>query len=233
MVVTHFSGSDGRVRELHTQRVERLPHGTNRRLAGTEEVIPANLVLLAIGFSGPVRDRLLDDLQLQFDASGAIAADDAFRTSSEGVYVAGDAHRGCIAHRLGDRGGSEGRRRDRRGALCRDCHTNATRKRRLTGLQHTWVTYLLAGDSVAPRPRAIRRAACAGSSRKSPRSARSHGRQVAIHRAAAAPSDLHNSGTAPLPPLQPYMTFLQWVQDTYRVLHTDWNTAIYPIISYD
>jgi glutamate synthase (NADPH) small chain len=95
VVVSHFSGADGRVRELHTQRVERLPDGTNRRLAGTEEVIPADLVLLAIGFSGPVRDRLLDDLQLEFDASGAIAADDAFRTSSEGVYVAGDAHRGA------------------------------------------------------------------------------------------------------------------------------------------
>jgi glutamate synthase (NADPH/NADH) small chain len=95
VVVTHFSGEHGQVQKLHTQRVERAPNGSNERVAGTEREIEADLVLLAIGFSGPVRDALLDNLGVGYDAGGAVASDDRFATDVEDIYVAGDARRGA------------------------------------------------------------------------------------------------------------------------------------------
>jgi glutamate synthase (NADPH/NADH) small chain len=55
----------------------------------------AELVLLAIGFEGPVRDHLLTELGVKFDRRGAIARDEHFRTSVPGVFAAGDATRGA------------------------------------------------------------------------------------------------------------------------------------------
>ena len=95
VVITGFSGRDGRVERLHTIDVERLPDGRVRHLPGTEREIEADLVLLSIGFEGPVRDRLLDDLELQFGSDGAILSDGEYRTSAPGVFVAGDAKRGA------------------------------------------------------------------------------------------------------------------------------------------
>jgi len=57
--------------------------------------LAAELVLLAIGFEGPVRDRLLTELGVEFDGRGAIARDEHFRTSVPGVFAAGDATRGA------------------------------------------------------------------------------------------------------------------------------------------
>jgi glutamate synthase (NADPH/NADH) small chain len=55
-----------------------------------------DLVLLAIGFTGPVRDQLHEDLKLEYGAKGGIVCDDYFRTSDiPGVFVAGDAKRGA------------------------------------------------------------------------------------------------------------------------------------------
>jgi glutamate synthase (NADPH/NADH) small chain len=55
----------------------------------------ADLVLLAMGFTGPVKNRLLGDLGVGFDQRGCIATDAAHRTSVPGVFAAGDAHRGA------------------------------------------------------------------------------------------------------------------------------------------
>ena len=55
----------------------------------------ADLVLLAIGFSGPVLDGLVTELSPEMTAGGAIACDDHFETSVPGVYVTGDAMRGA------------------------------------------------------------------------------------------------------------------------------------------
>ena len=57
--------------------------------------MPAELVLLAIGFDGPVRDRLLTELGVEFDGRGAIARDEHFQTTVPGVFAAGDATRGA------------------------------------------------------------------------------------------------------------------------------------------
>ena len=62
---------------------------------GTERVIPADLVLLALGFTGPEPDsRLTDQLALRLDHRGGFARDTGFGAGLDGVFVAGDAGRG-------------------------------------------------------------------------------------------------------------------------------------------
>ncbi len=61
---------------------------------GTEREIPAQLVLLAMGFTGPERGPLLDQLGVTLTARGTVARDETFATDVPGVFVAGDAGRG-------------------------------------------------------------------------------------------------------------------------------------------
>jgi glutamate synthase (NADPH) small chain len=94
-----FSGSDGRVQRIHALRLERQVLADGRsdyaRVPGSDFEIEADLVLLAMGFTGPVKSTLLTDLGVTFDARGAIATDAAHRTSVPGVFAAGDARRGA------------------------------------------------------------------------------------------------------------------------------------------
>ncbi|GAA4817028.1 glutamate synthase subunit beta [Streptomyces ziwulingensis] len=87
-----FTGdADGRVRELHLTGVD----AGRRPLPGTERILPADLVLLALGFSGPDReDGLVDQLGLELEPRGTIARDARFATNVPGVFAAGDAARG-------------------------------------------------------------------------------------------------------------------------------------------
>ena len=62
--------------------------------AGTEREIPADLVLLALGFTGPESDDLRGQLELPFDERGNVVRDGQYQTSVPGVFVAGDAGRG-------------------------------------------------------------------------------------------------------------------------------------------
>jgi glutamate synthase (NADPH/NADH) small chain len=63
-------------------------------VAGTEREIPAQLVLLAMGFTGPRREGLLEQLEVDLDERGNVARDASYATSVDGVFVAGDAGRG-------------------------------------------------------------------------------------------------------------------------------------------
>ncbi|MET9693867.1 glutamate synthase subunit beta [Streptomyces sp. NPDC006514] len=86
----------GRVRALHLTAVEPVARSP---LAGTEDVIPAGLVLLALGFSGPERaGGLREQLGLELDERGNFARDAGFAAGGgrrvPGVFVAGDAGRG-------------------------------------------------------------------------------------------------------------------------------------------
>ncbi|MFI1966696.1 glutamate synthase subunit beta [Streptomyces pathocidini] len=86
----------GNVRSLRLAEVE--PADRRRHRPGTERVIPAELVLLALGFSGPERDGggggLIGQLGLSLDGRGNLARDAGFTTAADGVFVAGDAGRG-------------------------------------------------------------------------------------------------------------------------------------------
>ena len=97
---------DGGVRALSVVEVD----ASFQPVAGTEREIPAQLVLLAMGFTGPERPGLVEQLGVDLDERGDIARDASYATSVEGVFVAGDAGRGSVADRVGDRRGSRHRR---------------------------------------------------------------------------------------------------------------------------
>jgi glutamate synthase (NADPH/NADH) small chain len=63
-------------------------------IEGTEHELPAELVLLAMGFVGPERDGLVDQLGVELDERGNIVRDASYASSVDGVFVAGDAGRG-------------------------------------------------------------------------------------------------------------------------------------------
>ncbi|HEX7187857.1 MAG TPA: glutamate synthase subunit beta [Actinomycetes bacterium] len=83
----------GWVRSLELVEVE-MQDGRFEPVEGTTREIRADLVLLAMGFTGPQRPGLVDELGVELDARGNIARDGAFMTSVPGVFVAGDAGRG-------------------------------------------------------------------------------------------------------------------------------------------
>jgi glutamate synthase (NADPH/NADH) small chain len=93
VLTTHFSGDeDGHVRKLHCVRVG--PKPALERMPDSEFYLDADLVLVAIGFSGPVRRGLLEQLPLELDGRGNVQTDGKFMTSAPGVFSAGDARRG-------------------------------------------------------------------------------------------------------------------------------------------
>jgi glutamate synthase (NADPH/NADH) small chain len=81
---------DGRVRALRLVEVD----ASFQPVAGTEREVPAQLVLLAMGFTGPERTGLVEQLGAELDERGTIARDASYATSVEGVFAAGDAGRG-------------------------------------------------------------------------------------------------------------------------------------------
>ncbi|HUS63286.1 MAG TPA: glutamate synthase subunit beta [Kofleriaceae bacterium] len=91
-------GEDGRVTALEAARVDLVAGPDGRKTlaprAGEPTVIPADLVLLAMGFTGPEVGGMAAELELALDARGNIAAGADYATSAPGVYAAGDARRG-------------------------------------------------------------------------------------------------------------------------------------------
>ncbi len=63
-------------------------------ISGTERILPADAVLLALGFTGPEKSELLTQLEIEFDERGNILRDSSYKTSAESVFVCGDAGRG-------------------------------------------------------------------------------------------------------------------------------------------
>jgi glutamate synthase (NADPH/NADH) small chain len=88
-----FTGDEqGRVTELHAVRV--APPPKFEAMPGTEFTMRADLVLLAMGFTGPVKQGLLEQLGVALDARGNVAADANYMSSVPGVFAAGDMRRG-------------------------------------------------------------------------------------------------------------------------------------------
>ena len=95
---TKFVGdAAGNLKEIHTVRVEWVKDNGRmlpKNVPGSEEVFPAQLVLLALGFSGP-ENQLLDQLGVEKDGrTNAKTAAGKYATSVEGVFAAGDMRRG-------------------------------------------------------------------------------------------------------------------------------------------
>ena len=96
---TAFSGKAGRVQRLHAIRVEMraLADGPPQvlPLPGTQFELKTDLVLLAMGFTGPLQNRLLRDLGVKLDRRGLVATDASHRTNVPGVFAGGDVRRGA------------------------------------------------------------------------------------------------------------------------------------------
>ncbi len=89
-----FIGDEaGQVQSLELVDVE-LVEGRFTPIEGTAREIPAQLVLLAMGFTGPEPDGLLAQLGVEIDGRGNISRDASFMSTVPGVFVAGDAGRG-------------------------------------------------------------------------------------------------------------------------------------------
>jgi glutamate synthase (NADPH/NADH) small chain len=81
---TRFTGDkSGNVKQLHLKKLD----------TGDEIVLDADLVLLAMGFTGPVRSGLIEETGVKLDARGNIETSD-YATSVPGIFAAGDARRG-------------------------------------------------------------------------------------------------------------------------------------------
>jgi glutamate synthase (NADPH/NADH) small chain len=91
LATTSFSG-EGHVSKLHAVRVG--PPPKFEPIPGSEFTLDADLVLLAMGFTGPVKSGLIEQLGVNLDARGNVATDSNYMSSSPGVFAAGDLRRG-------------------------------------------------------------------------------------------------------------------------------------------
>ncbi|MDT8386670.1 MAG: glutamate synthase subunit beta [Thiogranum sp.] len=97
-----LTGHDGKVEKIHCARVEweKDPQGrwNMQEIPGSEFELDADLVLLAMGFVHPVQEGLLNDLGVSYDTRGNVQSDtegrEAYKTSVDKVFAAGDMRRG-------------------------------------------------------------------------------------------------------------------------------------------
>jgi glutamate synthase (NADPH/NADH) small chain len=93
VATARFTGDEnGNVKQLHALRVG--PPPKFEAMPGTEFAIDADLVLIAMGFLGPVKNGLLETLGVKLDARSNVEADANYMTSIPGVFAAGDLRRG-------------------------------------------------------------------------------------------------------------------------------------------
>jgi glutamate synthase (NADPH/NADH) small chain len=85
--------SVGNVKALVLVETE-FVNGKFTSVPGTEKEIPADFVVLAMGFTGPEKSPLLTQLEVELDERGNIKRNQQYETNSEGVFVCGDAGRG-------------------------------------------------------------------------------------------------------------------------------------------
>ena len=93
VATTRFSGdAQGNVKQLHVARVGPPPQF--EIIPGTEFTIDADLVLLAMGFLGPMKNGMIEQLGVKLDARGNVETDANYMTSVPGIFSAGDMRRG-------------------------------------------------------------------------------------------------------------------------------------------
>jgi glutamate synthase (NADPH/NADH) small chain len=91
-----FIGENGKVKKLLAVKVQKDENGNPfAEVPGSEFELDVDLVLLAMGFTGPVKKGIVADLGLELDQRGNVIANEEYETSVPGVYVAGDTKRGA------------------------------------------------------------------------------------------------------------------------------------------
>ena len=93
VATARFTGDQGgHVKQLHAIRVD--PPPKFEPVPGTEFTLDVDLVLIAMGFTGPVRNGMIETLGVKLDARGNVETDANYMTSVPGVFAAGDMRRG-------------------------------------------------------------------------------------------------------------------------------------------
>jgi glutamate synthase (NADPH/NADH) small chain len=93
IATTKLTGDDqGNLKQLHAVRVG--PPPKFEPIAGSEFTMDADLILIAMGFLGPVRNGMIEQLGVQLDNRGNVATDNNYLSSVPGVFAAGDMRRG-------------------------------------------------------------------------------------------------------------------------------------------
>lgn len=89
-----FTGENGHVKEIHAVRIEWKKDEKGQmkmvEMPGSEFSLPADLVLLAMGFVHPVHEGMVKHLGVELDPRGNVKVDENHMTSKEGVFAAGD-----------------------------------------------------------------------------------------------------------------------------------------------
>jgi len=88
-----FVGENGKLTGVKVAETE-FVDGKRLPKAGTERVIPADLVFLSLGFTGAEPANITEQVKAEFDGRGNVSRDGYYMTNTEGVFVAGDAGRG-------------------------------------------------------------------------------------------------------------------------------------------
>ena len=92
--VEFLADEDERLIAIRVTRTETMPDGSRGSAPATEREMPVNMVLIAMGFTGPQTHTLVEQVGTEVTPRGTIARDDSFATNVEGLFVAGDAGRG-------------------------------------------------------------------------------------------------------------------------------------------
>ena len=99
LMTKRLEGADGKMRALHAVKVElqREAGGAPRlvEVPGSEVVYEVDLLVLAMGFTGPETGRLTEELGMKLSPRGNVQVDARFATSVDGVFSAGDTSRGA------------------------------------------------------------------------------------------------------------------------------------------
>jgi glutamate synthase (NADPH/NADH) small chain len=93
-----FTGENGVVKKLHGVHLEWVKDATGRpqmkEVAGSDFELPCDLCLLAMGFVGPEKKGMIEQLGVKLDQRGNVQVDDNYMTSVPGIFAAGDMRRG-------------------------------------------------------------------------------------------------------------------------------------------
>ncbi|MFZ0416875.1 MAG: glutamate synthase subunit beta [Candidatus Sulfotelmatobacter sp.] len=92
IATTKFTGESGSVKHLHAVRVG--PPPKFEPIPGSDFTMEADLVLIAMGFLGPVRNGMIEQMGVALDQRGNVATDHNYMSSVPGVFAAGDMRRG-------------------------------------------------------------------------------------------------------------------------------------------
>jgi glutamate synthase (NADPH/NADH) small chain len=95
----HFSGSNGKVEKLHAIKLDWVTPENGgrpemREIPGSEFTMDVDLVVLAMGFTGPQTEGMISQLGLKLDPRGNVDCDSHYMSNIEGIFAAGDMRRG-------------------------------------------------------------------------------------------------------------------------------------------